>query len=141
MLKGIPEIISPELIKVLMEMGHGDKLVIADGNFPAYRCGEKIIRCDGVAITEILDAILHLFPLDLKVQKPVTLMKINADEVQPKVWELYKIIISKNHKVEYEFDYIDRFEFYKKAKESYAIIATTDTSFKGNIILEKGIVR
>ncbi|RSL32113.1 fucose isomerase [Salibacterium salarium] len=141
MLKGVPSMISPELIKVLMEMGHGDKLLIADGNFPAYRCGEKIIRCDGVSISEILNAVLYLFPLDVKVKKPVTLMNITADETPPESWEWYKKIIAKNHAAEYEFDYRDRFEFYEKAKESYAIIATTDISYKGNILLEKGVVR
>ncbi|MBU8907678.1 RbsD/FucU family protein [Desertibacillus haloalkaliphilus] len=141
MLKGIPELISPEMIKVLMEMGHGDQLVIADGNFPSYRCGERIVRCDGVSIAKLLDAILRLFPLDAKVHKPVSLMKVNEHEPQPEVWQLYQDIIANHHEKAYEINYIDRFDFYKKAKDAYAIIATTDTSYKGNILIEKGVIR
>lgn len=140
-LKGIPKIISPEMITVLMEMGHGDEIVIADGNFPAYTCGERIIRCDGVEITEILNSILSLFPLDVSVDKPATVMMVNEGETQPKVWTAYSDIIRDKFSEDFQFDYIDRFEFYERAKKSYAIIATTDNAFKGNVMLKKGVVR
>ena len=82
MLKGIPEILSPELLKVLCEMGHSDRLVIADGNFPVESMGKNAItiRCDGHGVPEILDAILKLFPLDTYVEHPVNLMEVNASE-------------------------------------------------------------
>ena len=64
MLKGIPYQISPELLKVLDEMGHTDELVIADGNFPGSTMGTRVIRADGMGVPELLDAILQLFPLD-----------------------------------------------------------------------------
>ena len=78
MLKGIPEILSPELLKVLCEMGHSDRLVIADGNFPVESMGKNAItiRCDGHGVPEILDAILKLFPLDTYVEHPVNLMEV-----------------------------------------------------------------
>ena len=76
MLKGIPKILSPELLKILCEMGHGDRLVIGDGNFPAQSMGQRVIRCDGHGVPELLEAILALFPLDSYVDKPVTLMSV-----------------------------------------------------------------
>ena len=71
MLKNIPSVLSPELLKTLMEMGHGDYLVIGDGNFPAATNAKRLIRCDGHGVPEILDAILKLMPLDTYVENPV----------------------------------------------------------------------
>ena len=99
MLKGIPNIISPELLKVLCEMGHSDRIVIADGNFPAESMGKnaKVIRCDGHGVPEILDAILQLFPLDTYVEKPVTLMEVmKGDNAKTPIWDTYKEIIAKH---------------------------------------------
>ena len=84
MLKGIPPIISPELMKVLLEMGHGDELVFADGNFPAATCARRLVRCDGHNVPEILDAVLKFFPLDTFVEHPVALMAVvPGDPTQP----------------------------------------------------------
>jgi len=82
MLKGIPKILSPELLKVLCEMGHSDRIVIADGNFPSESMGKDaiVIRCDGHGVPEILDAILQVFPLDTYVENPVNLMQLMPDE-------------------------------------------------------------
>lgn len=93
MLKGIPEILSPELLKVLCEMGHSDRLVIADGNFPVMSMGKnaQIIRMDGHGVPEILDAILRVFPLDTYIEKPVNLMEVTpGDDVQTPIWDVYK---------------------------------------------------
>lgn len=93
MLKGIPEILSPELLKVLCEMGHSDRLVIADGNFPVMSMGKnaQIIRMDGHGVPEILDAILRVFPLDTYIEKPVNLMEVMpGDNVQTPIWDVYK---------------------------------------------------
>src|SRR5699024_11793592 len=98
MLKGIPKIISPELLKVLSEMGHSDRLVISDGNFPAESMGKDaiVIRCDGHGVPELLDAILQLMPLDTYVEKPVTLMEVVlGDDVETPIWDTYKAIIKK----------------------------------------------
>ena len=144
MLKGIPKIISPELLKVLCEMGHSDRIVIADGNFPVESIGKnaKIVRCDGHGCVELLNAILQLFPLDSYVETPVTLMNVmEGDNVETPIWEEYKRVIS-------EYDTrgdnavcgIERFTFYEEAKKAYAIIATGESAFYANIILQKGVI-
>ena len=99
MLKGIPQILSPELLKVLCEMGHSDRLVISDGNFPAESMGKNgiVIRCDGHGVPEILDAILKVFPLDTYVEKPVNLMEVMpGDDVETPIWDTYKEIVAKH---------------------------------------------
>lgn len=96
MLKGIPSIISPELLKILMEMGHGDEIVIADGNFPSSTCGQRLVRLDGHGVPEVLDAILKFFPLDPYVETPTALMQVvPGDKVVPVIWDKYKEIINK----------------------------------------------
>src|SRR5574342_52735 len=97
MLKGISPAISPELIKILMEMGHGDELVIADGNFPAASIAQRLVRADGLGGTLLLDAILQVFPLDRYVEKPVALMAVvPGDPYQPVIWEEYRQVIQKH---------------------------------------------
>lgn len=98
MLKNIPKILSPELLKVLCEMGHSDRIVIGDGNFPAQSMGKNaiVIRCDGHGVPEILEAILQLFPLDIYVDKPVSLMEVMpGDTVETPIWDEYKKIVAK----------------------------------------------
>ncbi|MDE7290105.1 MAG: fucose isomerase, partial [Oscillospiraceae bacterium] len=91
MLKNIPKILSPELVKILMEMGHGDEIVIADGNFPSETIGQRVVRCDGHGVPELLDAIMKLFPLDTYTDKPVMLMEVvKGDPVVPTIWDEYK---------------------------------------------------
>ena len=144
MLKGIPKIISPELLMVLSEMGHGDRLVISDGNFPAESIGRDaiVIRCDGHGVPEILDAILQLFPLDTYVEKPMTLMEVMAgDTVETPIWDTYKEIIAKYDERGAEtVGNIDRFKFYDEARNAYAIIATGESALYANIMLQKGVV-
>lgn len=144
MLKGIPKIISPELLKVLCEMGHSDTIVIADGNFPAESMGKnaKVIRCDGHGGAELLDAILQLFPLDTYVEKPVSLMAVvPGDNVETPIWDEYKSIIAKyDDRGANTVANIERFAFYEKAKEAYAIIATGESALYANVILQKGVI-
>ena len=144
MLKGIPKIISPELLKVLCEMGHSDTIVIADGNFPAESMGKnaKVIRCDGHGGVELLDAILQLFPLDTYVEKPVSLMEVvPGDKMETPIWDEYKSIIAKyDDRGADTVANIERFAFYEKAKESYAIIATGESALYANVILQKGVI-
>ena len=132
MLKGIPKILSPELLKVLAEMGHSDRLVIADGNFPAETMGKNaiVIRCDGHGVPELLDAILQVFPLDTYVDKPVNLMEVMpGDDVETPIWDTYKEIVKKyDGRGEDAIGQIERFSFYKKAKKLYAIIATGESA-------------
>lgn len=144
MLKGIPKILSPELLKVLCEMGHSDRLVIADGNFPAESMGKnaKVIRMDGHGATEVLDAILQLFPLDTYVEKPVNLMEVMpGDNVETPIWEEYKQVVAKYDERGGEaIGQIERFAFYEEAKQVYAIIATGESALYANIMLQKGVI-
>jgi len=144
MLKGIPPIISPELLKTLCEMGHSDRIVIADGNFPAESMGKnsRVIRCDGHGATELLDAILTLFPLDTYVPHPVALMQVmKGDSVETPIWDEYKSVVAKHDARGAEaFEEIERFAFYEEAKKAYAIIATGEKALYANIILQKGVI-
>jgi L-fucose mutarotase len=143
MLKGIPTVISPELMKALMEMGHGDEIVISDGNFPATSCAKNIlVRCDGHNVPEVLEAILKFLPLDTYSEKPVTLMAVvPGDPVVPVIWEDYKKIIKENENREVQIELVERFEFYERAKKAYAIVATSEGAQYANIILRKGVIK
>ncbi len=145
MLKGIPKILSPELLKVLCEMGHSDRLVIADGNFPSESMGKnaKIIRCDGHGVPELLEAILTVFPLDTYVETPVSLMQVMpGDNVETPIWDEYKEIITKHdERGEKAIGQTERFAFYEEAKTAYAIIATGESALYANIMLQKGVVK
>ena len=144
MLKGIPEILSPELLKVLCEMGHSDRLVIADGNFPVMRMGKNahIIRMDGHGVPEILDAILRVFPLDTYIEKPVNLMEVMpGDDVQTPIWDVYKKTVEKyDERGKNAIGEIERFKFYEETKTAYAVIATSEKALYANIMLQKGVV-
>ena len=139
MLKGIPNIISPELLKILDEMGHGDEIVIGDGNFPAASNAQRLIRCDGHNVPELLDAILKLFPLDTYVDAPVALMDNGDSENRPPIWAEYKDIVVKNEG-DKEFELVERFDFYDRAKKAYAIVSTGETAIYANVIIKKGVV-
>lgn len=144
MLKGIPKILSPELLKVLAEMGHSDRIIISDGNFPAHSMGKDaiVIRMDGHGVPEILDAILQLFPLDTYVEHPVNLMEVMpGDPVETPIWDTYKEIVAKYDKRgAAAIGNIERFAFYEEAKKVYAIIATSESALYANIMLQKGVV-
>lgn len=139
MLKNIPSILSPELLKILMEMGHGDYIVIGDGNFPAATNAQRLVRLDGHGVPEILDAILKLMPLDTYVDAPVSLMDNGDPDNRPEIWAAYKEIVEKNEG-DKNIGLIERFDFYDKAKNAFAIVATGETAIYANIILQKGVV-
>lgn len=144
MLKGISPILSPELLKILCEMGHSDTIVIADGNFPAESVGKDsiVLRMDGHGVPAILEAILHVFPLDQYVDKPVSLMeRVPGDNADVSIWKTYeKMIEAEEPRGISVIRKLERFEFYEEAKKAYAIIATTETSQYANVILQKGCV-
>ncbi len=143
MLKGIPSILSPELLKILMEMGHGDTIVIGDGNFPAasIAAGNRLVRLDGHGVPEILDAILQLFPLDPYVEAPVSLMEVvPGDPVETPIWDVYATVVKK-HEPDAKIGHIERFAFYDEARKAYAVVATGETALYANIILRKGVVK
>ncbi len=144
MLKNIPAILSPELLKILCEMGHSDRLVIADGNFPSESMGKNahVIRADGHGVVELLDAILQVFPLDTYCDKPVTLMQVvPGDKVETPIWDEYKAVIAKHDERGADaVTNIERFAFYEEAKKTYCIIATSEKALYANIMLQKGVV-
>lgn len=145
MLKGISPLLSPELLKALDEMGHGDTLVIADSNFPAERVGKnaKVIRADGHGVPELLDAVLALLPLDAYVDAPVSLMEVVPGDTcgTPKIWDKYKDILHRHEPEHSGIQMVERFSFYEKAKNAYLIIATGETAIYANILLQKGVVQ
>jgi L-fucose mutarotase len=145
MLKGISPLISPELLKVLCEMGHGDELVIADGNFPSHSVGKDavVIRADGHGVPELLDAVLKLIPLDPYVEKPVALMEVVPGDTcpTPEIWDVYKKILNRHEPNNSAIDMTERFAFYERAKKAYLIIATGETAIYANILLKKGVVK
>jgi L-fucose mutarotase len=142
MLIGISKRIPPELLKYLMEMGHGDEIVIADGNFPASSIAQRLVRCDGHPIPELLDDIMKLFPLDQYVERPVALMEIvPGDSVETPIWKQYLEIIEKRAGLEEPFELVERFAFYERAKKAYAVVATGEGALYANIILKKGVIK
>jgi len=141
MLKKIPRMLSQELLKILMEMGHGDEIVIADGNFPSASIAQRLIRLDGLGTCVVLEAVLKFFPLDIYVDKPVGLMQVvPGDKVKPVIWKEYKKIIKSSGEKFNDFEFIERFDFYERAKKAYAVIATSELALYANILLKKGIV-
>lgn len=144
MLKGIPKILSPELLKVLCEMGHGDRILIADGNFPCESVGKnaKVIRCDGHGVPELLDAILRLTPLDRSTEKSVRLMEVSAGEaVETPIWNTYGTILAKyDDRGEGTVETMERYAFYEASRTCYAIVATGESALYANIMLQKGVV-
>ncbi len=142
MLRNIPSIISPELLKTLAEMGHGDEIVIADGNFPAATVAQRLLRADGHGVCDMLEAILPLLPLDEYVDRPVALMQVvPGDTTKPAIWKKYRDIIRVYGDKFIDFDMVERFEFYERAKRAYAVVATGEKALYANIILKKGVVR
>lgn len=142
MLKNIPKNISPELLKILCEMGHGDEIVLSDGNFPSERINEKVVRCDSTGVTDLLKSILVLFPLDTEYSdEQVFLMEVTpGDTYKPEIWEDYKKVLDESEE-KYTIGNIERFKFYERAKDAYAVVHTGETALYANIILKKGVVK
>lgn len=140
MLKGIDPIISPELLKILSEMGHGDEIVISDGNFPGAAMAKNLVRADGHGVVEMLKAILPLFPLDQYSDCPVVLMEVvPGDDFIPVIWDDYKKVLSEfepNAKIET----MERFAYYERSKRAYCVLQTGEKSKYANIILKKGCI-
>lgn len=144
MLKKISPLISPELLKILAEMGHGSELVLGDANFPAAEYGRRLIRLDGVPMVPLLDGILELFPLDYAVDAPVLLMGLTDKAKhlgEPPIWSEYRSMIDKWESKDTGIERLERFAFYERAKKAYCIVATGERASFANIILKKGVIR
>ena len=141
MLKGIPKNVSPDLLKILCEMGHGDEIVIADGNFPAERCGQLVVRADASGGAEMLESVLTLIPLDTYAEQNLILMQLSGnDTIEPPIWSEYQSIAAKLDD-NVRLGRIDRFAFYERAKAAFAVIATGEEATYANIILKKGVIK
>ena len=139
MLKGVPRIIPPELLKILAQMGHGDELVISDAHFPAHSISSNVVRADAVGSPEMMKAILKLIELDQYVDKPVMLMQpVPGDSIDAELLAEIEAALGKDAE---RIDYIERFAFYERAKKSFAVIVSGETRINGNIIIKKGVVK
>ncbi len=140
MLKGIDPVISPELLKILNEMGHGSEILLADGNYPAQSAvknGSVVSRADGIGIPRLLEAILKILPLDTFADYNVVLMV--PEKGTPEIWKEYERILKNSGEV-VKIKKVPRFEFYDLASKSYAVVASGERALYANIILKKGVV-
>lgn len=141
MLKGIPTVMSPELMHALMSMGHGDEIVIADGNFPAASNAQRLVRADGLNVCELLSAIMKFFPLDIFVDDHAAIMEVvDLEAEKPPIWADFKKILDKAEGRSVQLTPIERHQFYERSRKSYAIVATSETALYANLILKKGVV-
>lgn len=141
MLKGVPPAISPELMYTLMKMGHGDEVVLADGNFPADSHAQRIVRADGLSVPDVLEAVLQFFPMDPYVDAPAFIMQpVPGDPPKPPIWADFQRLLNAAEGKDVTMAQVERFAFYEQAKKAYAVIATSETALYANLILKKGVV-
>jgi L-fucose mutarotase len=140
MLIGISPVLSPELLALLCRMGHGDEIVLADAHFPGETYGRRVLQADGVRIPELLDGILPLFALDSYVESPLIMMAaVPGDALDPAVEASYRAVVDKHWPDTPPIQRIERFAFYDRTKEAFAVLMTGETAKYGNIILKKGV--
>ena len=142
MLRNIPRVILPDLMKYMMEMGHSDTIVITDANFPVASHANRVIRLDTDSTCEVLEAVLKFFPLDDFVDNPVKLMRNRPQEPVPVIWDEYKKILLAHdeEKAFRDFCFLDRFEFYHETEKAYVVVQTAETTRYANILLQKGVL-
>ena len=142
MLRHIPANLSPDLVKVLMEMGHGDQILLADANFPGHHLHSRVVRADGLGIPELLESLLELMPLDRYADHQVTLMETVGDDPRPPVWDVYEEIWTRAEKDAgpVTVQTLERMAFYKHTPDVYAVVLTGETALYGNVILTKGVL-
>ena len=141
MLKGIPDSISPDLMHALMNMGHGDEIVLADAHFPASSHAQRLIRADGLRLSTLLSSIMKFFPIDTFVEDHAVVMQVVDPKLdEPSIWDQFLQILSKSEGDWVSLTPIERFSFYNRSKSAYAVVATGETDFYANLILKKGVV-
>ena len=140
MLKGISPLLSPELLAVLCRMGHGDEIVLADAHFPGDTMGKRVLRADGLKIADLIDAILPVFELDSYVDAPLAMMAaVPGDKLDPKVEKAYRAAVDRHAPATPPIARMERFAFYDRAKQAFAVVMTGETAKYGNLILKKGV--
>ncbi len=139
MLKGISPVISPELLKILAEMGHGDEIVLADAHFPGHTVGQRVVRADGLNVPQLLDGIIPLFELDSYEPPLIMMAPVEGDKLDPSVEEAYLAAVRKHLPEPPAVVRVERFAFYERARSAYAVVMTGELSTYGNLILKKGV--
>ena len=141
MLKGIPPILGPDLLHILRAMGHGDEIAIVDANYPGDSAGPELVRLDGITATDVLDAVLTLMPLDTFVDEQAIGMAVvgEPDTRMPIHLEFDRLV--KKHESEMKLTLLERFAFYDRVHNAYALVQTGERRLYGNILLKKGIIR
>ena len=139
MLKGIAPCVSPDLLKVLAEMGHGDEIVLADAHFPGHSINARVLRADGLGINTLLDGILPLFELDAYASPLAMMAPVPGDQLDPAVEAGYLQVIRPHVPAAKAPERIERFAFYERARAAFAVVMTGETAKYGNLILKKGV--
>lgn len=139
MLKGIAPCVSPDLLKVLAEMGHGDEIVLADAHFPGHSLNARVLRADGLGITTLLDGILPIFELDSYAPPLAMMAAVPGDRLDPKVEAAYLKVIRKHVPGAKAPERVKRFAFYERARNAFAVVMTGEIAKYGNLILKKGV--
>jgi L-fucose mutarotase len=141
MLKKIPPVLSPELLYLIAQMGHGDELVIADANFPSVTNGKRVVRADGHGVPVILEAILQLFPLDSFVEHPAAVMRrVDKPGEAAPIWNEFQRLLDSAEGRHIAIEQVERFAFYERARQTFGVVATGETALYGNIIIKKGVI-
>lgn len=135
MLKGISPLISPELLKTLAEMGHGDEIVFSDAHFPGHTFNSRVIRADGLQVADLLKAVIPLFELDAYAAPVIMMEAVAGDSLDPSVETRYCQALGFTGEVYRE----ERYAFYERAKQAYAVVVTGELAKYGNVILKKGV--
>lgn len=141
MLKGIPPILGPDLLHILRAMGHGDEIAIVDANYPGDSAGPELVRLDGLAATDVLDAVLTLMPLDTFVdEQAIGMAVVGQPDARVEIHGEFDRIV-KMHEPEMKLTLLERFAFYDRVRGAYAVVQTGERRLYGNILLKKGIIR
>ncbi|NCB05015.1 MAG: L-fucose mutarotase [Clostridia bacterium] len=140
MLKGISPLLSPELIKVLAEMGHGDEIVLADAHFPGHSCNARVLRADGLKIADLLRAIIPIFELDAYAPPVLMMAAVPGDTLDPEVEAAYVRALQTGCAQVPAVTRLERFAFYERTRQAYAVVMTGELAKYGNIILKKGVI-
>ena len=141
MLKRVPAIISPDLLYMIAQMGHGDELILADANFPATAIARRLVRADGHGVPAILEAVLQLFPLDSFVEAPAAVMqRVDKPSEAAPVWNDFQRLLDGAEAKHVKIERVERFAFYERAKLAFGVVATGETALYGNLILKKGVI-
>lgn len=141
MLKGLDPLLTPDLLYLLAQMGHGDEILIADANFPAVSLSQRLCRLDGVGVPRAIRAILSVMPLDQYVKAPAIVMSVVDDPATiPDTESEFQALLGEIQGEDVCFERLERYAFYERARGVFAVVATSEARLYGNIILKRGVI-